>query len=176
MRVAEGARTGHVALYSALFPVMAGATTGRGDRAAEALRWSWWASVAASVLIAAALVVLGPVMIAVLYGPDFGPAGPALAILALSVVPSTAATWRSLALLAAHREPAVLRAVVVGVVILAVLLAVLVPAVGWIGACWAVLLADVGQLTVLVAADRETAFRQPRYRRGAVPFGSSTGR
>jgi O-antigen/teichoic acid export membrane protein len=157
-RVAEVSKTGHSALFSAAFPIM----SARADHAA--LRWSWRVSVGTSVLLAVALALLSPLVIDLLYGPDFAPATPALAILAVSIVPATAGTYRALAALAAHREPVVLAALLVGLGLLGGLLVILVPTVGWLGAAWAVLVAESGQLAVLLAADRipRTSPRAPR--------------
>jgi O-antigen/teichoic acid export membrane protein len=150
-RIAEGSKAGHVALFSALFPVISAL-----DAPAATLRWSWRASLAGSLGLAAALAILSPFAISLLYGPDFAPAATALAILALGIVPSTAATYRSLALVAAYREPVVLRALVAGLVALAVLVPVFVPAFGWAGACWGILAAEVVQLSAMFLGERES--------------------
>jgi O-antigen/teichoic acid export membrane protein len=56
-----------------------------------------------------------------------------------------------MALLAAHREAATLRVSLISLVVLGGLLALLLPVVGWIGACWAVLGAETVQAGLLLA-------------------------
>jgi hypothetical protein len=64
-----------------------------------------------------------------------------------------------MALLAAHRDGDTLRALTISLAALVVLLAVLVPAVGWIGACWAMVAADTVHAALLLRArsDRSVA-------------------
>jgi O-antigen/teichoic acid export membrane protein len=108
------------------------------------------------------LLVAGPSMVSWLYGDGFEPSGRGLRILALGVVPSTVATFRVLSMLAEHREREVLQTVAVSASVLAGLLLVLVPMVGWIGACWALTIADVTQAIALTIRQRTfTARTEP---------------
>ena len=157
-RIAEASKIGHVALFGALYPRMAEAHAGtaaeaRGrTQAADGFGRSWRLSIALAGAISAGLLLLGPLLIGGLYGPAFAPAAGGLAILALSVVPSTMATYQSLALLAAHREATTLRVLLISLIALGGLLALLLPIAGWIGACWAVLGAETVQAGLMLGA------------------------
>ena len=67
-------------------------------------------------------------------------------------MPSTAATYQSLALLADHRDDETLWIQVVSLVVLVVLLAGLIASVGWLGACWAVLGAESARAALMLYA------------------------
>ena len=154
-RVVEASKTGHVALFTAVYPAMAMAEAqaqpgGASNRAA--LGWSWRLSLVSGGLVSAALLLAGPWLIDRLYGPAFAPSRAGLAILALAVVPSTVATYQSLALLAADRARTTLRVLAGSLAILLAATALLVPTVGWIGACWATLIADSTSATLMLAA------------------------
>jgi O-antigen/teichoic acid export membrane protein len=152
-RVAEASKTGHLALFGAVYPAMAEAKTGEAAAAAHhGLQRSWRACLVLGALVSAGLLLIGPWLIEVLYGPSFVPSQNALRILALSIVPSTAATYQSLALLADHRDDETLWIQVVSLVALAVLLAGLVASFGWLGACWAVLGAETARAALMVYA------------------------
>jgi O-antigen/teichoic acid export membrane protein len=157
-RVVEASKTGHVALFTAVYPAMAEAhADGRSNRLA--LRWSWRMSVAAGALVSATLLLAGPWLIDRLYGAAFASAKPGLAILALTIVPSTVATYQSLALLAADRARDTLRVLASSLAILLVSTVLLVPTVGWIGACWAALIADSANAALMLAARAHSARR-----------------
>ncbi|MGH2467923.1 MAG: oligosaccharide flippase family protein [Candidatus Limnocylindrales bacterium] len=145
-RVTDASKAGHVALFGALYPELARShAAGEGE-----LRTARWLTLGPAAVVSAVLLVLGPAIIRLLYGSGFEPSGSALAILALSIVPATAATHRSLELVAAGRERQMARALAASLAVLLVLLAGLVPAVGWTGAAWAVLGAEAFQAAVLL--------------------------
>lgn len=150
-KIVEASKAGHVALFGALYPAMARARATTADALGSdaGLGWSLRLSIGLAAAVSAALLMLGPLLVGRLYGPAFAPASVALAILALSVVPSTLATYRSLDLVASRREHATLRALLLSLAVLLALLATLVPALGWVGACWAVLGAEMVQATAL---------------------------
>jgi O-antigen/teichoic acid export membrane protein len=126
-------------------------------------------------LVTAALLVLGPLIIDVLYAPTFGPSKTALAILALTVVPSTVATYQSLTLLAEHREDETLRVLAVSAAVLMALLLVLIPAIGWIGACWAVLGADITQAVLMLRTRARAGLAARRRSDAIVPSTRASG-
>jgi O-antigen/teichoic acid export membrane protein len=157
-RVVDASKTGHLALFGAVYPAMAevDADDVAARQGSPGLTWSWRVCMALGALVTAGLLVLGPLLIDWLYGPAFGPSKGALAILALTVVPSTVATYQSLALLAGHREDETLRVLALSLAVLVAMLAVLVPTVGWIGACWAMLAADMAQAGLMLRARART--------------------
>lgn len=151
-RIVEGSKVGHTALATATYPVMAAA--GGHDDAVDrtaVVRRSWRACLVLGVAVSLVLIVAGNAVIDRVYGPEFVNSRHAVTILALGVVPSTIATFQSLAYLAQHREREVLRVLGGAVAVLALGIAVLVPVLGWIGACWAMLIADIAQAAVLTA-------------------------
>jgi O-antigen/teichoic acid export membrane protein len=162
-RIAEASKTGHLALYSAVYPAMAEDHASEpGARRAGALDWSWRVCLALGAVVTIALLVVGPVLIDWLYGPAFAPSKGGLAILAVAVLPSTMATYQSLALLAAHREADTLRVLAVSLGVLVVAAGVLVPAIGWQGACWAILAADTVQACLMLRARAHRPGRSAR--------------
>ena len=153
-RIVEASKTGHLALFGAVYPAMAEdrARDTSDERHRAGLHWSWRVCVIFGGIVTAGLLLVGPLLIDWLYGPAFAPSKRALDILALAVVPSTVATYQSLSLLAAHRETDNLRILGASVVVLLAALTTLVPTVGWIGACWAVVIADTTQASLMLVA------------------------
>jgi PST family polysaccharide transporter len=171
-RVVEASKTGHVALFGALYPAMAEAhgPDGRGD-ADPALGWYWRISAGAATLLSLALLVASPIVVRVLYGPAFGPSAAGMAILALSLVPSALATYQSLDLIARRREGATLMAQLSSMATLLGLLAALVPVLGWTGGCWAVLSAEVVRAAGLFAVRRNVLMARLPPRQARVAAG-----
>src|SRR5262249_5609716 len=116
-RVVDASKTRHLALFGAVYPAMAEERTNPTSSGSEGsdLGWPWRLCVVLGGLVTAGLLVLGPLIIDVLYAPTFGPSKTALAILALTIVPSTVATYQSLTLLAEHREDETLRVLAISV-------------------------------------------------------------
>jgi len=157
-RVVEASKTGHVALGAATFPLMAEAENRPGDaELTGVLRRSWMVCIGLAAAASLVLVVAGPTVVEHLYGHAYRRAEHAVVLLAVGIVPSTLATFLSLAMLAKHREREVLWVLALAVVVLAVALAVLVPALGLIGACWAMLAADTVQAVGLALRLRRPA-------------------
>jgi len=173
-RIVEASKSGHVALFGALYPRLAKADGDiRGDVRAGArdgaradaspsprpsrLAGTWRLSIALAAAISAGLLVVGPLLVGRLYGPAFAPASGGLAVLALSILPSTMATYQSMALLAVRREAISLRVVAVSLLVLGGLLALLLPIAGWIGVCWAVLGAETVQAGLMLGVGSEVA-------------------
>ncbi len=174
-RLAEAAKGGHVAFFGAVYPVMAAAggdgvaedeqERNRVAAAEQAVDRARRLSLGLAVVVAAVLLVAGPAAVAVLYGPAFAPSAGAVAILALSVVPSMIATFQSLEFVATRRERLTLRALLLSLAALVGLIAVMVPAIGWIGACWAVLAAETVQAVAMEVSRRGLTSKHP-IRRG----------
>ena len=149
-RIVEASKTGHIALAGAVYPVMADAT--RDDAGADlgvVLRRARVTNFVSALAVAAGLAIAGRVLVDRLYGPGFAESKAALTILSVGLVASCVATFESLALLAEHREREVLRVMGVCLAVLLVGLVTMVAAFGWIGACWAMLAADLTQAVLL---------------------------
>ena len=151
-RIVEASRTGHIALATAAYPAMAEAT--RDDAGADVrvmLRRARLTNFVLALAVAGGLAIAGRVLVERLYGSAFAESKDALPILAVALVASCVATFESLALLAERREREVLRVMAACVAVLLVGLVVMVTAFGWIGACWAMLAADVAQAALLTS-------------------------
>lgn len=154
-RTVEASKTAHVGMFSAFYPALA-ATASRDDRSRRRdVRWSRRLSLALGGAVSAALLLLAPVLVPRLFGDAFLPSVSGLRILALAVVPSTLATYASLPLLAAHREATTLRVIGASVLVLVAAIAALLPTAGWIGVCWAVLVAECFQAATMAMATRQ---------------------
>jgi O-antigen/teichoic acid export membrane protein len=150
-RIVEASKTGHIALATAAYPVMAEST--RGDAGADLglmLRRARLTNFVFALAVAGGLAVAGRMLVDRLYGSAFAESKHALTILAVGLVASCVATFESLAMLAEHREREVLRVMGACLAVLLGCLIVMVAAFGWIGACWAMLVADVTQASLLM--------------------------
>ncbi|MBL8837354.1 MAG: oligosaccharide flippase family protein [Alphaproteobacteria bacterium] len=100
-------------------------------------------SLAASVAIALALLVLVPWAIPLLFGAAFAPAVPICAVLLVGLVPYTLKLMYMQALKAWDHPLAVSRAEIAGLVLAAIALLALVPTYGLIGAATALVIAQL---------------------------------
>ena len=147
-RAVEVAKTGHLAVFTALYPVMAQA---RAEAAWEAtLQRSWKVLLALAVLAALGLSLLAEPLVRLLYGAEYLPAVPALRILAWMLVPFTVNTFLSLSLIAVNRERTVGWALASSLLVLMLLSLWLIPAQGTSGAAVAALGAECVQSAVLL--------------------------
>lgn len=176
-RIVDAAKAGHVALFGAAYPAMAAAYANQTSPGSEGRDrgWSWRISVALGGLVSLALLALGPFAIDRLYGQAFGPAKTDLAILALTVIPSTIATYQSLAFLGARRECDTLRVLVISLGVLLTAMAVLIPTTGGIGACWAVLIADTAQAALMLVERARTKPTNGQGRAALAPSARARG-
>jgi len=160
LRVVEASKTGHLALFGALYPAMAHAHTSTGETRlrAEAFTFSWKTLLALAGMMAIVLFFVASPLVPLLYGPGFEPAIPALKILAWMLVPYTINTYLSLSFLAAGHERSVALALLVSLILLAALNAWWIPSVGLIGACWAALIAEIVQAGILLLQGRGAPF------------------
>jgi O-antigen/teichoic acid export membrane protein len=154
-RLVEASKTGHIALAGATYPVMAEAAARPGNHHRDAvLRTAKRTNLAMAIVLATMVIFVGPTLIDRLYGSAFASSKHAVTILAVGLVPSCVATFQSLSLFAEGREREVLRIMVVSIVVLGVGLAGFIAAFGWIGACWAMLVADSTQAILLMTRRR----------------------
>lgn len=167
-RVVDASKTGHLALYGALYPALAeDAAAGQRPGPPRGSALAWRVALGGAAAIAIALVAGSSLVVQVAFGRGYLPAAGGLGVLALAVVPSALVTFQSLELVARHRERAALRALLVSLAVLVALLATLVPRLGWTGAPWAVVVAETTQAAMLLAATgrlarwRATVGRQP---------------
>lgn len=153
MRAVEASKLGHVALFGALYPVMSQA---RSAPVELAQRWrpifsfTWKALLLLSGVTALALFMLAPVLVPLLYGAGFDPSIAALRVLGWTLIPYTISTYLTLDDLAAGKEQKVGVALSGSLVILALLTIAWVGPYSLVGACWAALLAECTQASILL--------------------------
>jgi len=150
LRVVEACKSAHMAVFTALYPLMA-----RAQARAETSRPLQ--GVGAGLLVAAALLALILNMLAaplvnLLFGANFSAAIPALRILAWMLVPYTVNTFLNLALVAGKQEPAVALALGISLAALIGLNLWLIPRFGLSGAAWAALAAECIQAGLLLSS------------------------
>jgi O-antigen/teichoic acid export membrane protein len=157
-RLVEAAKIGHVAVFTALYPLMA------QSRGAENLRWSRSFRVPGLALLAGAFVaslvlyLLADPLVSILYGTQYLLSIPLVRVLAWMLIPYTLNTFLTLALLARGEEREIVRALVLSTATLAILTTWWVSFAGTSGAAWAALCAEVTQSLILILTD----FRRTR--------------
>ncbi len=140
-RLVEMAKMGHIAVFTAIYPLLAQKPDSR-------LPWGFL--LGAALLGASALSLLAAPLVNLLFGAEYLPAVPILQILAWTLIPYTVNNLLSLAFLAEKRETLVARALTASLLGLAVLLVWWEPLAGGQGAAWAVLAAESFQAIILL--------------------------
>ncbi len=147
LRIVEAFKTGHLALFGALYPAMARRAAGQRS---DIFIVPWQVLIATAVAIALALFFLAPPLVPLLYGSGFEASISALKILAWLLIPYTINTYLSLACLAQGQEKRVAFALCGSLITLAVFNAWWIPRFALAGACWAALVAEVAQAALLL--------------------------
>ncbi len=125
------------------------AATGATYRSALVVAWL----VTMPVAVGGAL--LAPLLIELLFGRAYSDGATALQVLVLSVPVAALREMSVAALIARHREPALLRVNIVAAVVNVSLNLAFIPAFGLAGAAWATVISEVVRLGVAVVAARE---------------------
>lgn len=99
--------------------------------------------------------LLAPLLIELLFGRAYGDGAMALRVLVLSVPVAALREMAVAALIARHREPALLRVNVTAAVVNVALNLALIPMFGLAGAAWATVVSEVVRLGVALVAARE---------------------
>jgi PST family polysaccharide transporter len=151
-RPVEASKTGHYAVFTALYPGMARSWADPEGKAgwAETIRYSWKLLVAAACLAALALFLFAGPLVRLVYGAGFEPAIPALRILAWTLVPYTVNSFLTLSLVAARKESPVGWILTVSLAGLVLMSLWWIPLMGAEGAAWAILAADCLQAVILM--------------------------
>jgi len=150
LRIVEAFKTGHLALFGALYPLLSKAARqpAKSERfVSKSLGWL----LGISAVLSLVLYVLAQPLVQILYGVQFAASIAATQILAWIIIPYTLNTFLSLSFLAHRREPAVAWALLGSLLALAILNAWWVPIFGLAGACWAALAAESVQALILVS-------------------------
>lgn len=147
-RVVEVAKLGHIAVFTALYPMMA-------QRRKEEAGWlqsfqkEWSGLLGIAALASLGLFLLAGALVSWLFGEGYQGSIPVLKILAWSLLPYTVNNFLNLAFLANGDEPVVLGALATGLLALVTLTAWWGKAAGPQGAAWAVLYAESLQAAIL---------------------------
>jgi O-antigen/teichoic acid export membrane protein len=157
-RLVEAAKIGHVAVFTAIYPVMAQARGGDGLRWSRGFRIPGLLLLAGALIAALALTLLAGALVSTLYGTQYVSSIPLVRILAWMLIPYTLNSFLTLALLARAEERAIVRALLLSTLTLILLTIWWVPSTGASGAAWAALCAEVTQSFILVLLD----FRRAR--------------
>ncbi len=158
LRPVEAAQIGHVALLGALFPVMAqahGSETSVTPDQRRIFRLSWRLLLLSGVAAALALFAFAPFVVTALFGPAFEPAVPALRLLAWVLLPYSVNIYLSTELLAAGREKSLAVVLLLSLAVLIVSSLWFIPRWGLMGACWAVLIAELLQAALYLAMSND---------------------
>ena len=145
-RVVEMAKVGHIAVFTALYPMMAENRTQSGEWL-KSFHRPWWGLLAVSLLATLFLFLLAGFLVRWLFGVDYLEAIPVLQILAWTLIPYTINNFLILAFLADGREKIITWALGIS------LLGVVILMAGWgqnpRGAGWAVVAGEWLQCGIL---------------------------
>ncbi|MBI5841803.1 MAG: flippase [Chloroflexi bacterium] len=150
-RIVEAAKTGHVAVFTALYPAMA-------ERKTESFRSSWILLLLGAGLGAVTLSALARPLTLILFGVGYEASVSALQILVWMLIPYSVSTFLTLKFVASNREGPVLRASLVSLAVLASLSLWWIPRTGLSGASGAVLAAESAQAALLFLQSRQYEF------------------
>lgn len=148
-RLVEAARLGHVAVLTAVYPMLAQRRES-GPGWLRPFRPVWLLLLGSAALASLALFLLAEPLVGWLFGAGYAPAAAVVRVLAWAIPPYIANTSLSLVLLANEDEPALVRAYSASLLALAALTLWWGRAAGPGGAAWAVLYAEYFQCGILL--------------------------
>lgn len=158
LRVIEAAKTVHLAVFTALYPVMASVPAAlTGGVVGARLPWkgsfqqAWRLLMIGSIAASVGLFLFARPLVQILYGKEYFPAILEGKILAWILIPFTANTFLSLSILANRKEQTVLRVQMAGLVVLVGLNAWWIQKWGIDGACLAMIAAETIQVVLYLA-------------------------
>ena len=148
-RVVEAAKMVHIAVFTAIFPMMAQARSAPTADFARALRLPWLILLGGALLAALAISSCAAALADLLYGPAYAASVPLLRILAWTLIPYSINGFLTLAYLARGHTGSILRALAAATIALVVLTVWLFPLAGAPAAALAALSAEIIQAIVL---------------------------
>lgn len=161
-RVVEAAKLGHIAVFTALYPLMAQSGARDISEFSKIFRLPWWLLLAGAVIASLGLSTFASPMIVALFGSDYGAAAPLLRILSWSLVPYTVNNFLALAFLARGQARPIQLALSIGILTLVALTIWWVPLSGVGGAALAFLCAELIQSPILGLYYRRLQHLVPR--------------
>ncbi len=148
-RTVEGAKTGHAAVFTALYPAMA-------QDKNRSFRLSWILLLVGAGIGAITLSALAKPIVHILFGVEYEASIPALQILAWILIPYAVNTFLTLRFVASKNEKPVLQASLASLVLLIALNIHWIPRAGLVGAGWSALIAETIQAGLLIVHWRLT--------------------
>ena len=155
-RLIEAAKIGHIAVFTALYPLMAQVGPSNKPNWASTFRLPWLLLLGGALLASFALYLLAAPLVALLFGLAYLPSISVVQILAWVLVPYTVNAFLSLAFLAREDESSIAVALTAGILALVILTIWWEPLIGPRGAAWAAVCAELTQSAILVARDFRT--------------------
>ena len=152
-RVLEAAKTGHIAVLTALYPMMAAKHAGSPEGSPRGFRMPGLFLFSAGLAGSLMLSVLAAPLVRLLFGPQFLPSVPILRILAWALTPYAVNSFLTLAFLARREEQTVVRALAGSTGLLILLIVWWTPSAGAVGAAWAALCAESAQAVYLLSRE-----------------------
>jgi O-antigen/teichoic acid export membrane protein len=155
-RVVEASKTAHIAVFAALYPVMAQDMALPGNSALSTprskRRLTIMYLVVGASFISLLLFAFAKPLIALLYGNEYISSINVLQILAWTLIPFTVNTYLTLSFLASKQEQLVGRALTVSLLGMLILNLWWIPARGPEGGAWASLIAECLQSVILLVS------------------------
>ncbi len=148
-RLVEAAKLGHVAAFTALYPLMAQARSASSSDFTRSFRFPFWFLLASATIAAVVISAFSAPLTGILYGAGYAGAAPLLRIIAWCLVPYSVNGFLTLVFLARGHTLAILRALAAATLTLAVATLWLVAAIGTRGAALAALAGETAQAVVL---------------------------
>ena len=142
-RAVEAAKTGHGAIFTALYPAMA-------QDKNESFHLPWIVLLVGAAIGAMILSALAEPLVRILFGAEYEASVPALQILAWILIPYTVSTFLTLKFIALKKEMPVLRASLASLILLAAFNLYWIPRAGLIGASGSALGAETVQASLLL--------------------------
>jgi O-antigen/teichoic acid export membrane protein len=184
-RIVEASKTAHIAVFAALYPVMAQGVS-LGDTRTEwskPTRTSVWAGVGdrrrstyfgflflGAILISLSLFVFAKPLVLLLYSNEFMFSINVLQILSWTLIPFTINTYLTLSFLAAKQEYLIGRALMISLLGMLILNLWWIPNRGSEGAAWASLIAECLQsITLLVSASSRVLIKEVSHEFSNLP-------
>ncbi len=149
-RLVESAKLVHLAVFTAIYPMMAQARGISWTRFFSRFRQPWWFLLGLAAVAAFTLSIMAGPLVRILYGSGYAGAAPLLRLLAWILIPYSINGFLGLVFLARGQARSLLGALSAAALTLGLLTLVLVPRLGAPGAVLAVLSAEVIQSVILL--------------------------
>ncbi len=165
-RIVEAAKIGHLAVFTALFPIMSQATPTERSSWFKAFRLPLFLLMSGAICLSFFLFLLAKPLVTTLFGSEYVSSISPLRVLTWILIPYTINSFLSLAFLARGEETIIMFALMVGISVLGTLTIWWEPTMGLYGAASAALSAEVLQSIILTAGG---AIRIPHHKLEKMP-------